>query len=288
MTFLAKSNDLNSILPRLRYETLLKENDVLNLTIYDGADGDCISTQEHFRRSDMNTQYFGLIKPIYNKCYTTSYSVSIQSSKYTEGNHSGFMQNNVPFHLWVALGVGSILISYLLWKFKQKVHLGMNRNPTNWIRNNMRLKYTKCEEQENHEEESIVFENEAENQEVFSDSIYDKESTSVQDMNSEDTRWIQHLDNETDEYYYENEKTRRVTWTKPTEDDGIILFQVHTKEDECHQSDKNEEEEPLWIKYLDDKSGEYYFKNIHTRRITWTAPDTNTKVISYDESTKLG
>lgn len=99
--------------------------------------------------------------------------------------------------------------------------------------------------------------------------------------------WIQHLDPSSSEIYYENSKSRRVTWTKPStkrtrtttissssvpegaeeEDDQAVREGSSDSTERAKKSNYDD-----WIQYFDTSSGDYYYENVRTREVTWLKP----------------
>eukprot|EP00978_Attheya_sp_CCMP212_P009333 scaffold22035_cov57-Attheya_sp.AAC.2 len=120
MTFLAAPSDITSILSNMTYESVLDGRDTLNITIYDGAGGDCLTIQEHetLNGDSLNVQTNGYIpvSSIRNECFVVSKSLPIHVVPFygISGNRKSI--RNLPLHAWVGLiGTSFVMFKIFLW-----------------------------------------------------------------------------------------------------------------------------------------------------------------------------
>ncbi len=74
---------------------------------------------------------------------------------------------------------------------------------------------------------------------------------------------------------YKHVKKKKASTNKKNEEEksfGRNLASIRTSMLQCDEDTSNDHPAVGWKKHFDKSSGEYYFENILTRRVTWTEP----------------
>jgi hypothetical protein len=280
MTFISRPNHLSSLLSKMSFESLIEGHDNITITVYDGIGGDCLSAGEHMAKYNIDnvTGPFS----VYNKdmnngtCRKVERLIPVHVTRKqlqsNNGNENKFIFGDIPLQLWVAiiaLVSSFAMISFCTYSSKARERRNKeldrirdqrkkmnNETKTNKKKKNKSNKEDKKEEQDISEKLSdgtlvskyisqkdddptiaeegnvgtineysghdIEDLEDIQEREIEQDEhMYDGEIESDDDSKEEserknpDSEWMQHFDSTSGDNYYENMKTRRVTWTKP-------------------------------------------------------------------------
>jgi len=215
MTFITRPVYLNSIFSNLMYESLIEGWDNISLTIYDGIDGNCLSYSQHKMKYGMYDVYgpFTIHGNDNVTCYKVEkiFQVNVVKKPIVDTN-KWLDFSKIPMQLWVAIIVllsSSLILSLCSfcskwWATKRK-NLVKQKKRRRSRRKKRRDRTLKNSSQSNNENGFESREEVKENQKYIGDNATQPSGC----------QWIQYFDSASGEHYYEETKSRRVTWTKP-------------------------------------------------------------------------
>ena len=272
MTFVAQTLDLDDILANFTYESLVVGTDDIIFTIHDGEGGECLSSVEH-AQIYRNNAYMG--KPsIHRRCTSV---VRSQSIKVLHGSQSANMQRRtIPMQVTVAIAFAAFVFLLLTvifpirrlmkaYKESQVAPPGVrqNRKKKRKLSTSKEKKLKKDSAQKKEDNAKITKEdakeNKARNEESKKETKAAKERKRIENKKSKETKI---------------KKDERKPVSASAE--SVKLNHDRQKEyiDETTEpdSDYNIDNTAEWIQYSDESSGDFYYENTLTRRVTWTEP----------------
>ena len=270
MTFVAQTLDLDDILANFTYESLVVGTDDIIFTIHDGEGGECLSSVEH-AQIYRNNAYMG--KPsIHRRCTSV---VRSQSIKVLHGSQSANMQRRtIPMQVTVAIALAAFVFLLLAvifpirrlmkaYRESQVAPPGVrqNRKKKRKLSSSKEKKLKKDSAQKKEENANITKEdakeNKARKEESKKETKAAKERKRIENKKSKETKI---------------KKDERKPVSASAE--SVKLNHDREKEDETTESDSdyNIDNTAEWIQYFDESSGDFYYENTLTRRVTWTEP----------------
>ncbi len=237
MTFVARPLDLNNLFDHMTYESFVPGKDEINILIFDGEGGECLSSLEHETLYKVN-DYQG--QPTLNKgCFSVSGSIPVKVIKFQQNQSVNLLGGGLPSQLIIALSFGSFVAIVLI--------------------------VAKLRSMESNEEY------ESSESGGSSQSLQSKASGE-----SDEGEWAEYLDEGTGKHYYQNLHSRRVTWTKPNSGDLYSKDQddssvSHSDDDEVSSAEDNHGQDE-WKEFFDEATGLPYYQNLISHRVTWTKP----------------
>ena len=218
MTFIARSNDITDIFSNMTYESLVPGDDDIIISIHDGIGGECLSFEEH-SYNYKNNRYQG--RPtIHRQCKSVvrSQSVKVLKDKTFANNQA----RKFPLQLMIAIVVAALVLFIIFifspfmrwWKARKEPRPKEGRKKST---DTSKLHFSR-----KNKKRKIMVEGAGGMKKKNACNILTKKTTPFPSKTDRKNEWIKHYDTSTREYYYENTRTRRVTWTKPDQsvDDG--------------------------------------------------------------------
>ena len=333
MSFLAQPSDVGPILSRTTYQSLRPGNNTINITIYDGAGGPCPNAAERRVTIDENGHDY---TSFHSTCFTVSgiVPVTVETSRNVINGRS--IIREVPIQAWVGISGVLLCLLFAIATAVQKRGGFINKRRkgcSSYISAVRFLKRGDDTEKDSHKESSSP----SVHADKASQDNDPKKSParSHKNINLKQTlkrrlsvQWYAFRDQVSGDTYYQNRHTRRVTWTKPREDENLQLISNETSENkrgeqfleyekdgeddietssfvdetienksssDCSDDDDDDDDDdvkqpalhssecveidesdckqsPRWKSYKDESTGDPYFMNKYTRRVTWTEP----------------
>ena len=250
MTFTARPLHLNEIFANMTYESLEVGDDEIIVSIHDGEGGECLSLTEHMQRF-RNNQYMG--KPtIHRGCTSVVRSLSVRV--FQDESHVIKESKKLPLQLVIALVFAAVVIIILTvvlplyrWRVSGKAlqqplgsEGGKKEKRTRMKRSNPwkladkkrkkrtndkhRRKQMACKPQTSKllrkgvsekddlaDHRIVEFDLEmSERKNYANDDVSDDNDSIVTD-----DEWTKYFDKSEGAYFFENRRTRKLTWTPP-------------------------------------------------------------------------
>jgi hypothetical protein len=219
MTFIARSNDITDIFSNMTYESLVPGDDDIIISIHDGIGGECLSFEEH-SNNYKNNRYQG--RPtIHRQCTSVVRSQSVKVLK--DKTFANNQPRKFPLQLMIAIVVAALVLFIIFvfspimrwWKARKESH------PKEGIKKATGAGMSKFYFSRKNKKRKIMVEAGG-IKKKNAGNIITKKTTPYPTKTDRKNEWIKHYDTSTRDHYYENTRTRRVTWTKPDQsgDDG--------------------------------------------------------------------
>ena len=242
MIFITKPHHLTPLFSSMTYESLNEGYDNITLSIYDGVGGDCLSISDHMTKYNLYN-----VKGPYtvhnftqsnSSCHQLMKTVPVYVTKKGIETKKNGVFHEFPMQLWVAsiaLLSSFLIVSVFTFctqkqngrkapnksKIKQRSKKRKRVNVTKRSLSTKKAKETAAETQIQHAH-SVIEESHHENHynNENSDVVHDEHRQMEHDYISdncddENYEWIQYYDSTSGDNYYQNTRTRRVSWTKP-------------------------------------------------------------------------
>ena len=303
MTFLAQPSDVATILSRVTYQCFKPGLDAIRISVYDGSGDECPVNADRRSKVDERGR---VMSSIHSSCYSLTGIIPI-SVLPPNFKVQLFHLQMMPIQAWVGI-FGIFIYGILAFHtfYKQKKNHTSNNKSCCKVRIKDRFycitncfgsktkrtgsKDTKLESERKASDHSIW--------DNYSVSSYHAEVDPGSVSNSHG-RWVAFHDHATDQTYYQDRLTRRVTWTKPCEDFELVEVDTYSSIHSCsddigansHQmietieqrakemvntgfdAPKSSKTEFRWISFEDPHTGNNYYMDKFTRRVTWTKPN---------------
>lgn len=265
MTFLAKPNDINAILNGLVYESLDAGTDLIQISIYDGEGEGCLTGEEHTRNAGLHSIF---PTSVHQGCFVVSGSLSIEMLDGTAlPETTNFRFENIPLQLWVAV-LCSVCSGLLVITIKVRAHARRRR----------------CSDKNNCDDKSIQ-EEVTGNQEEHTR----RERPQGPCLNHQIVRARTRI--------FHAFKSHKFSRSKPYKMDNAQSkgAKESVSESACNESSsightveravkESRDTGFRWTRYTDPSSGDFYYEEKATRRVTWTVPDEEYQIFEEDDN----
>ncbi len=276
MTFISSPNHLNSLFSHILYERLTEGYDNISVSIYDGVGGDCLTADEHMTKYNLNN----ITGPytIHSRDKDNSTCQKVEKSipvhivkKELEEKSKGIIDDilgDLPIQLWVAM-IALVLSFALILFFSINCSKGGKRRKKRSKAKKSRGDRSKNvgkKDKRKYDAEDIVVEYSSTDskKKEYKDALEENEITLGGISDQEDY----------EKYYedggYDEEMEKEEYYGEGEEEDLDNDYEGEQDISGCE-----------WIQYFDSSSGDHYYENTRTRRVTWTKP--NEPCINGDE-----
>ena len=281
MIFLADPRIVGQVLSRITFQSFFPGPDSITITVYDGFGGDCPIESDETHSTSMCFSSSGII-PAYVRS--------------TISQPQQFHALEVPTQAWIGLGgitmYGVFFLLYLINKWKSHKKMKQSLSDDEIDKN---INFRCC----SRKQRSHLHNGNNSNNSVGSlKSTTDTSKTSI-------SKWLAYVDQKTGQTYFQDKQSRRVTWTEPREeyelvetvlsssqafgnnddsgsdnDDNLSVTSRKieyksdlTSNDMSSPPEQGAESNSRWISFTDETSGDPYYMEKYTRRVTWTKPN---------------
>ena len=308
-SFLAQPSDIGPILSKASYHSFKPGLDAIRINIYDGSGGECPIEADRRTKLDKRDNSMTSIHP---SCYSLTgiIPVNVLPPQY---NNQFFTIKMIPIEAWI--GICGLLIYVSLgvlhlYRLRKKQNLQQSKISSRCVasvqgvlsrlRDNIKITNDGIRNKDKIERGDL-------SESVSSNSLGKQEPGCTLNSNAL-IRWLAFRDSDTNQTYYQDRLTRRVTWTRPKEEFELIDNNAsehkgnetssdnenetgyHSETSTCEaltKGDNNNEinesmasvkEEYRWISFRDPGSKSSYYMDKFTRRVTWTKPNEECEV----------
>eukprot|EP00816_Leptocylindrus_hargravesii_P008444 CAMPEP_0196813580 /NCGR_PEP_ID=MMETSP1362-20130617/37731_1 /TAXON_ID=163516 /ORGANISM="Leptocylindrus danicus, Strain CCMP1856" /LENGTH=691 /DNA_ID=CAMNT_0042189883 /DNA_START=1289 /DNA_END=3364 /DNA_ORIENTATION=+ len=363
MSFLAQPSDVGPILSRTTYQSLISGHDTINITVYDGAGGPCPNDEERRVPMDENGHSY---TSHHSTCFVVSGTIPVMVRHPRNIARGRNIIRDVPIQAWAGMSGVLLCIIFVIvtavqkrggWKgggdckkcydylstmrslLRQR---GASRNESSLSSSSSSSSSDPNEQAGIEISAALPDDDLTKSQSKSPDTIPIRRRSSKLKMLQRrlSVQWYAFRDQVSGDTYYQNRLTRRVTWTKPREDEKVQLISnektssssklksdstnnhldpqerfleyEEEREYECEESSSSMDDEgnrqeasfdgctiedlklsttqsqkpssengngadrkhsPRWKSYKDEATGDSYFMNKYTRRVTWSEPN---------------